>query len=99
MIRAKEKKYSKSVQGLQATMDLSVWNMTAWQDRKSNREQVRVSANLRDRNLWIPQGRQYRKERYKLVSKSLPIATEIGVHYSYEAKLRVGRTSQLVQIL
>ena len=68
---------SKSVQGLQVKIDLSFWNMEAWGYCKLNRERVQVYATLRDRNLWIPQGRLCKKESYKLVSK-----TFAGFHWN-----------------
>ena len=57
--------------------------MYTWETRKVNHEKVQVDTTLRDRNLWIPQGRMCRKEIYSAYRKSLPVATETGVGPDY----------------
>ena len=57
--------------------------MNTHEARKATCEKVQVRATLRDRNLWIPQGRMCRKEIYSAYRKSLPVATETGVGPDY----------------
>ena len=55
---------SKSVCDSKEKNDLLFCNMDTWGDRKVNHEKVQVDTTLRDRNLWISQGRMCWKEIY-----------------------------------
>ena len=56
--------------------DLLFWNMNTHETRKVTCERERISANVRDRNLWTSQGTMYWNEIYEDYGKSLPAFTK-----------------------